>query len=216
MKYLLRGPVDESLLKMFDAMESDTDKYIVLDIYSPGGDMGVLAYGINVIQRLRRKKKKIITVNSGVACSAGATLLVLGDEIYLGDCTLTLFHESVFLTWSGAVLDKVDRVWNWLRGRHTADANDMLNYICGAYEPWKYIVAKFGDKKIKGDYMFTSQEMEDLLDNVRVEDLPAKYDNLQTWVPPSRMDDDEMIIGEIPADVAEAIQEAVEQAEGEG
>ena len=214
MKYLIRGPVDDRLLKMFDAMESDPDDVIVLDIFSTGGDMYVLIYGINVIQRMRRKGKKIVTVNSGVACSAGATLLSLGDWIYCYDASLTLYHMSVFYRWQDALFDKLEKLWLRLTGSHSASSIEMLDHITASYEPWKYILKAFGDKNIRGDYMFTAQEMEELLDNVVVGDLPDEIDNLQTWCPPGSEGDDEMIIGEIPADVQEAIAEATQQAEG--
>lgn len=208
MRYKIRGEVTPALLATFDGIDADTDETIVIDIHSPGGDVSVLHYGINILQRAKRQGKKIITCNSGIALSAGATFLFQGDEIYIGDTSIVMLHRSrlIYGSFADLVMDKADHLIRWFKRERDVPFTEISDEVLLKYEPWVKVLDHYKDKAIRGDYFLVPEQLAELFDNVKVEDMPDEYANMDLWEA-----GDETIIdpADLPPDVQAAIEEAM-------
>ena len=86
------------LLSDFIYCESRYDK-INIYINSVGGYVYEALPFINMI---KASKKKIITINFGLAASMGAQILMAGHEIYVAENSVTLFHSPSGFAWGNA------------------------------------------------------------------------------------------------------------------
>ena len=137
MRYKIRGELTPAThLSIFDGVDADTDETIVLDIHTHGGDTSVLHYAMNILNRAKRQGKRIVTCNSGVALSAGATLLFKGDEIYVGDTSITMLHMSrfVFDSLMDMFMMKMDRFIRWIKGERITQFTEISDEILMSYE----------------------------------------------------------------------------------
>lgn len=178
MLYKFHGPVDKGLAKLSDVFASDPDKVIVIDVHSEGGSCSELSYILSNIDAAKQDGKTVITACSGIACSAGGTILFQGDQVYLGIASLILLHEATNDFCSPYYMCKFyfDRVKNRLLGDKKADMLEIHNKLLSSFEPWSSILDFFGEEKIRNDYTFTAEEAKRMFpDRVMVEAIPLAF-----------------------------------------
>ena len=189
MIYKIRGFIMETLIPLGEAIKADTDEVVVLDIHSSGGAVSTELFLLNALVEKKNAGAKIVTVNSGVALSAAARLLVQGKEIYVNPYSVTMFHEAEdsFDTYLDTVIDWVLTPWYKIKQGKKQDHLTIFNEKMRHLEPWPRILSHFEENKISGDYWVTAEEMLMILDNVKVGFLPDEYRELEVWEPSAEM-----------------------------
>jgi hypothetical protein len=202
-----------------DAIERDQDDVILLDIHSPGGSMETELYMLSALAKARRRGKKIVTHTMGYCASAAADILIQGDEIYLGDSAVVLFHNGSlqYESLTDMVFHKASQLFEWVKGGFKSKASNIefLNAVTNGYVPWDMLLEAYKERKggnPNGDYLFSSEDLSDIFPGVcLVEDLPEEYASLEEYTLDSAPDGFTEISEEEMERMAAAHVEAEEQ-----
>ena len=200
-------PENEDHMSAFEAMPSDPDDTVFIEISSQGGDLLTLSRYLTKIIEAKAEKKKIVTYCAGMCISAAATLLWQGDVIYVAKPSVIMFHNSVDAVIHGpwvtlwlAILEKWQKFSTGKKYTYSTFSDKILR----SYEPWDKILQAFGDKEIRGDYWMSGEELKMLAPDKVIIGIPD-YRKLRTFGESPIMDDED-----ISDDVKEAIAEALE------
>jgi hypothetical protein len=103
-------------------------------------------------------------------------------------------------------MDKADHFIRWIKRERDTPFTEISDEVLLRFEPWPQVLSHYKDKAIRGDYFLVPAELKALFDNVKVEDMPEEYANMDLWE-----EGDETILdpSDLPPDVQAAIEEAM-------
>lgn len=165
MRYRIRGVISEENKEheaAFDAMSKDPDGTVLIEISTPGGDVGQLLQYMSKIIEAKAAGKKIVTYASGAVMSAGATLLWQGDEIYVSPVSVIMFHLCV----NSCIHGPLDTLWlamhakwhEWKTGKSEVFGT-FSDKVLMRWEPWDKLLHAFGENKPNGEYFVSASEL---------------------------------------------------------